>query len=233
MASALGVIIASYYFYHPENNLLRIGLQPQIDQALFFGIPLLVIVGFAWMWPTAGGVVAITHGAYQILLFWAFLNNPLILIPAPGFYILYGTFLIGGILSIIIGLRQKATASYPESKADKRMRWTARITTIAAIVISIIVVTVGYPHYFMNIAWLYFTILASIAAGIAWIWPAPGGILIALFCFRLIPIRAYCPDEIKTFSVILVMFLAGGILHLVTAFSKQRARLISGIEGSE
>ena len=231
LASALGVIIASYYFYHPENSLLGIGLQPQIDQALFFGIPLLVIVGFAWMWPTAGGVVAITHGAYQIFQFWSFLEFPLTSIPVPLFYALYGIFLVGGILSLATDSRQKATASYPEPKIDRRMRWTARITTVATIVISIIVVTVIYPRY---MTWVSMSILASIVAGIAWAWPAIGGMLIALFCFRLIPVIANCPDEIKTISLVLyVMFLVGGVLHLVTAFSKQRARLISGIKGGE
>ena len=48
VASAVGVLISSCYFYHPSSYPFS-GLSPQMGQTLAYGGFVLAIAGFAWV----------------------------------------------------------------------------------------------------------------------------------------------------------------------------------------
>jgi len=218
----IGVSITSYYFHHPENRFITRSFDPQIDQTLFFSVPLFIIVLGSWFWPIEGGIIAMLYGGLSLFQIWSMsmLASPLTLIPAPLYALLYGVFIIGGILHLTSGLRLKKPLPKAETGESRRLRWAARITPFVAIAASIVLLTAIYPQY---IIWVAVSILASIVAGIAWAWSAAGSILIILFCFWQLSIFMNCPDEIKVISFVLYgIFLAGGILHLVIAWRERK-----------
>ena len=143
LAVALIILIVSCYFYQPRNYPLGMDVSPQAGQTLVYGGIVLAIAGFAWLWPGACGVVAIFYGVYKIFEFWSFLHFPKTLIPVPAFYLLYGIFIIGGILNLLASLRLKVTPR-PKSTIIERLRWAARITAFAPIVIHVIIYTLVY-----------------------------------------------------------------------------------------
>lgn len=224
VASAVGIVIASYYFHHPENRFITRSFDPQIDQTLFFSVPLFIIFLGSWFWPVEGGIIAMLYGGLSLFQIWSMsmLASPLTLIPAPLYVLLYGIFVTGGILHLTAGLRLKKPLPKAETGVSKQLRWAARITPFVAIAASIVLLTAIYPRYTL---WVFISILASIVAGIAWAWPAAGGILIILFCFWQLSWFMNCPDEIKTiFFVLYGIFLVCGILHLLIAWREGRLR---------
>lgn len=82
VASAVGVLISSCYFYHPSSYPFS-GLSLQIGQTLAYG-------GFK---------------------LFQFFGPPFILIPPLLYYALYGIFILGGILHLITAWGQRRTAS--------------------------------------------------------------------------------------------------------------------------
>lgn len=224
LISAVGVVIASYYFHHPENRFITRSFDPQIDQTLFFSTPLFIIVLGSWFWPIEGGIIAMLYGGLSLFQIWSMstLASPLTLIPSPVYALLYGIFIIGGILHLTTGLKLKKPLPKAETAESRQLRWAARITPFVAIAASIVLLTAIYPRY---IIWVAVSILASIVAGIAWAWSAAGSILIILFCFWQLSIFMNCPDEIKVISFVLYgIFLVGGILHLLIAWRERRLR---------
>lgn len=164
------------------------------------------------------------YAALGLLELWSMsmLASPLTLIPVPLYVLLYGIFIIGGVLHLTAGLRLKKPLPKAETGMSKRLRWAARITPFATIAASIFLLTVIYPRYVM---WVGASILASIVAGVAWVWPAAGGTLMILFCFHQLSVFMNCPAEIKNISFILYgIFLVGGILHLLIAWREGRLR---------
>ena len=220
LASAISILIASCYFYNPRNFPFS-SLSPQTGQTLLYGGLVLAITGFAWRWPGAGGIIAVLYGASNIFQFRSLSNmdSSLTLIPAPAFYVLYGIFIIGGISSLLAGLRRKA-APYLKIHADKRLQLAARITAFAPIVINILIYWLIYPMPFVLGA-----VPGLITASIAWFWPAPGGFLMLLLTvpgfyalfesnwdFQLkLPIYIFC-----------LVFIASGFLHLIIAWRERR-----------
>jgi hypothetical protein len=215
LASAIGILVASYYFYQPRNYPFSMDISPQAGQTLLYGGFVLAIAGFAWRWPAAGGIVAIFYSIYKIFEFWSFPFYPKTLIPTPAFYLLYGAFIIGGILNLLVGLRRKS-ASHPEYDTDKRLRWTARITAFAPIVLTVIVYTLVYPSWF-----IFGAVPGLVTAGIAWFWPAPGGFLMLLLAvpgfYNLFESNYDFQMKLPAYILCLV-FIASGFLHLIMAW---------------
>jgi len=224
LASAVSILIASCYFYNPQNFPFS-SLSPQTGQTLLYGGLALAIAGFAWLWPGACGVIAMVYGAYSIFQFRSLsnMNSPLTLIPAPAFYVLYGIFIIGGILNLVVGLRRKA-APYPETISDKQLRWAARITAFAPIVITVIIYTLIYPSPFVLGA-----VPGLITAGIAWFWPAPGGFLMLLLTvpgfYALFESNYDFQLKLPAYILCLI-FIASGFLHLIIAWRARRPRAV-------
>ena len=219
-ASAVSILIASCYFYNPRNFPFS-SLGPQTGQTLLYGGLVLAIAGFAWLWPSACGVIAMLYGTYSIFQFRSLsnMNSPLTLTPDPAFYVLYGIFIIGGILNLVVGLRQKA-APYPETISDKQLRWAARITAFAPIVITAIIYTLIYPSPFVLGA-----VPGLITAGIAWFWSTPGGFLMLLLTipgfYNLF--ESNYDFQIKLPAYILcLIFIASGFLHLIIAWRRRK-----------
>ena len=222
LASAISILIASCYFYNPRNFPFS-SLSPQTGQTLLYGGLVLAIAGFAWLWPGACGVIAVFYGAYSIFQFRSFsnMNSPLTLIPAPAFYVLYGIFISGGILNLVVGLRRKA-APYPETISDKQLRWAARITAFAPIVITVIIYTLIYPSPFVLGA-----VPGLITAGIAWFWPAPGGFLMLLLTvpgfYALFESNYDFSLKLPAY-ILCFIFIVSGVLHLIIAWRQRMLR---------
>ena len=224
IVALIGVVLASYYFHHPANRFITRSFVPQIDQTLYFSVPLLIVVLGGWFWPIEGGIIAVLWGSLSLFRIWSMnaLASPLTLVPTPLYILLYGFIIIGGILHLTAGLRLKKPLPKAEIVWSRRLRWAARITPFVAIAASIVLFTAIYPRY---IIWVAVSILASVVAGVAWMWPAAGGILIILSSFWQLSFFMNCPDEIKFISFILYgVFLMGGVLHLFIAWRERRLR---------
>jgi hypothetical protein len=221
IATALGIMATSYFFYEPMNfSLSYVG--PQVGQLITYGVPAAAVAAFAWFWPEAGGILAIMFGLFHL---WQFESTPLVpltLTPAPVFGILQGLFIGGGILSLIAGLLKKPTP-YTLTVRDKRIQRTATIiafTTIAVFVIAYIFI---YPPL------IFFAIPAFLIATIAWAWPTPGGILMLL-----ISVPGFYPLTQQGWEilwkwpayVLLTIFVISAVMHLVVAWKIRRLRLV-------
>lgn len=221
LVAAVAIVVAVYHFYHPKNMLLTRSLDPRMDQTLFFGIPLLVIVTGAWLWPIDGGVIAILHGTIRLLStsMWI-VRYPMVLVPWWLYVLCYVTFVAGGALSVVGGRRQTRPSVGEWSHADKLLRRAASIMSFGAVGVSVVLLTVIYRNYFL---WaLYVGIPAAFFAYVAWVWPPAGGMLMMLFCFRQFPVLIRSPDDIRLAGYILwAMFLAGGLLHLFVAWRRK------------
>ena len=109
-----------------------------------------------------------------------------------------------------------------KSGAGKRLRWAARITTLAFLIMYVILFTLIWPYW-----WVFYCIPFVVIMGIAWVWSAPGGILV-MACG--IPALFFILDETPRRGSELTMvlfplcliFLIGGILHLVAAWRQRR-----------
>lgn len=222
LASAISILIASCYFYNPRNFPFS-SISPQTGQTLLYGGLVLAIAGFAWRWPGAGGIIAVLYGASNIFQFRSLSNmdSPLTLISAPTFYVLYGIFIIGGILNLLAGLRRK-TAPHPKTANDKRLQLAARITAFAPIVINILIYWLIYPMPFVLGA-----IPGLITAGIAWFWPAPGGFLMLLLTvpgfYALFESNWDFQQKLPAYILCLI-FIASGFIHLIIAWRERRLR---------
>jgi len=216
--SAFGILVASYFFYNPRNFPFSGLMSPQAGQTLLYGGLVLAIAGFTWRWSGAGGIIAILYGVFEIFRFWRMVHYPITLIPAPLFTVLYGVFIIGGILGLLVGLRQKK-APYPETITDKRLRWAARIIAFATIIVFIIAYVFIYPPL------VFLTIPVLFIIGIAWLWPAPGG-----FLMLLVGIPSFYPlHEVGwdfqwkwPIYILLLVFITSGVLHLVIAWRRRK-----------
>ena len=188
-----------------------------------YGGLVLAIAGFTWRWAGAGGIITVLYGAYNVFQFRSLsnMNSPLTLIPAPAFYVLYGIFIIGGILNLVVGLRRKAIP-YPETISGKQLRWAARITAFAPIVINVIIYTLIYPSPFVLGA-----VPGLITAGVAWFWPAPGGFLMLLLTvpgfYALFESNYDFQLKLPAYILCLI-FIAGGFLHLIIPWRERRRR---------
>ena len=149
------------------------------------------------------------------------MDSPLTLISAPTFYVLYGIFIIGGILNLLAGLRRKA-APHPKTTNDKRLQLTARITALAPIVINILIYWLIYPMPFVLGA-----IPGLITAGIAWFWPAPGGFLMLLLTvpgfYALFESNWDFQQKLPAY-ILCGIFIASGFLHIIIAWRERRLR---------
>jgi len=224
-ASAVSGLVVHYYFHDPVVDVFH-DLDPAMGQALWFGGFLLAIAGFTWVWAAAGGIVAIL---YSVLTFY--MLNPGMFHPLrpeehalPSYYLsiygsVYGIFIIGGILNLVVGLRRKA-APYPETISDKQLRWAARITAFAPIVITAIIYTLIYPSPFV-----FGAIPGLITAGIAWFWPTPGGFLMLLLTipgfYNLFESNYDFQLKLPAYILCLI-FIASGFLHLIIAWRRRK-----------
>jgi len=213
--SALAIILSSYFFYSLE-NLPAWDLSPRVGQTLLYGGLVLVIAAFTLFWPGAGGAIAILYGFYKVLQFWGMEDYSLTLIPAPLFNILYGLFIVGGILNLAVGLRQKTTL-HALTTGEKRVLFIFRITTIAVVIVFAVVYILNYPPVLL--------FPALFLVGIAWLWPVPGGILLVIASITgfvvLYPIDWDFQWKWPVF-ILLLVFYASGVIHLIIAWRNRK-----------
>ncbi len=219
-----------YYLYNP--NFHTHGFSQSVGQALYLGVPLLVIAGLSWFWPAPGGITGLIIQMWP-LNFWLIFLVTAFAPHRPAYYlapyaIVYGLFLVGAILHLVVGLGQRVT--YRQSKAGTWLRWAARIVTFACLVTYSFI-----PPFFGHLgSWGYegSTAVAAligfwVLTGIAWVWSAPGGILIMLFSimgFQAIPGVRDIERE-RLLFILYGIFLAGGILHLISAWLRRGREL--------
>jgi len=219
VVSTLGIFIASYVFYAPYYYPFGSHIDQQIGQALLYGGVLLGITVFTWIWPIAGGIIAMLYSVIQLV--GRFPQEPLTLMPVPVYILLYGLFLAGGMTNMILGL----IGEKPERAkqfAIKRALWVARITAFVPIVLTVISYTLIYPMPFV-----FGAIPGLITAGIAWFWPAPGGFLMLLLTipgfYALFESNWDFQQKLPAYILCLI-FIASGFLHLVIAWRERRLR---------
>ena len=225
IAAFAGISITSYYFYAPYvyHSLWRQIGQPMAS--LFGnGAPLLFLLLFAWFFPAVGGIIAVLYSAAQ---FWEFglmqvtgIGRPEILVPTPVFITLYGLFLIGGLINLVIGLRKRRRSGAPQPPT--RLLWTSRGAAFIPIILNAIIYGLINPMPF-----LLGSVPGIITAGIAWFWPAPGGFLMLLLTipgfFLLLESNWDFQLKLPVYIFCLV-FILSGVLHLVVAWRGRRIR---------
>lgn len=214
-ASALAILFSSYFFYSPGNSPAW-DLSPQLGQTLLYGGLVLVIAAFTLWWPGAGGAIAILYGLYKVFQFWSPFEHRLTLIPDLLFHIIYGLFIVGGILNLVVGIRQK-TPLHALTTGEKRILLLSRVTTFAAVIIFAVACIFIYPPI------LLFPALFLI--GIAWLWPTPGGLLMVFVSVTgfvvLYPIDWDFQWKWPVF-VLLFVFYINGIIHLIVAWRNRK-----------
>lgn len=218
VVSTLGMFIASYLFYTPYYYPFSSHIEPQIGQALLYGGILLSITVFTWIWPITGGIIAVLYSLIRLIQ--GFSPEPLTMIPVPVYVLLYGLFLAGGMTYLILGLiQEKPHTSHPPIK---RTRWVVRFITIASIIVFVIIYTLVHPW-----GWVLCAIPALIVFGIAWFWPAPGGLLMLLFSipafYNLYESNYDFQLKLPTYILCLI-FIASGVWHLIIAWWERRLR---------
>jgi len=216
LASAVSILIASCYFYNPRNFPFS-GLSPQTGQTLLYGGLVLAIAGFAWRWPGAGGIIAVLYSVIKLIP--RFSPEPLTLIPVPVYVLLYGLFLAGGVMHVVFG-RAKENRKSASNPFAKRLIWIARVTALAPIFINAILYWLIYPLPFV-----LGSIPGLVTAGIAWFWPAPGGLLMLLLSipgfFLLFESNWDFQQKLPVY-IFCLTFIASGFLHLIIAWRGRR-----------
>ena len=217
----VGVSITSYYFYAPY---VYPSLWRQIGQPMAhvfeYGAPLLLITVFVWIWPTAGGIIAVL---YSLLQFWLRFGarSPGTLMPVPVYVLLYGLFLAGGMTNMILGLIGKKPER-ARQVASKRLVWIARVTALAPIFINAILYWLIYPLPFV-----LGSIPGLVTAGIAWFWPAPGGLLMLFLSipgfFLLFESNWDFQQKLPVY-IFCLTFITSGFLHIIIAWRGRRWR---------
>jgi len=217
--ATLGMFIASYAFYAPYNYPFSSHVEPQIGQALLYGGILLGIAVFTWLFPIPGGTIAVLYSVIKLIP--RFSPEPLTLIPVPVYVLLYGLFLAGGVMHVVFG-RAKENRKSTSNPFAKRLIWIARVTALAPIFINAILYWLIYPLPFV-----LGSIPGLVTAGIAWFWPAPGGLLMLLLSipgfFLLFESNWDFQQKLPVY-IFCLTFITSGVLHIIIAWRGRRWR---------
>lgn len=217
VVSTLGVFITSYVFYAPYYYPFSSHIEPQIGQALLYGGILIGITAFAWIWPIAGGIMAILYCIIKLVGISA--PEPLTLIPIPLYVLLYIVFLAGGVMYMILGLTREKQESV-SLPSGERLKLIARISAFTPIVLNVILHWLIYPLPFV-----LGSIPGLVTAGIAWFWPAPGGFLMLLLSipgFYLLFESNWGFQQKLPVYIFSIVFIISGFLHLIIAWRGRR-----------
>jgi len=218
ISSTLGMAIASYTFYAPYYDPFSSHIEQPIGQALLYGGVLLGITAFTWIWPVAGGIIAVLYSVIQLI--GSSSPEPLTLIPLQVYVLLYSVFLVGGAMYMVLGLkkeRRKPTGNH----SAKRLIWIARMTALAPIVVNAILYWFIYPLPFV-----LGSIPGLVTVGIAWFWPAPGGFLMLILSipgFYLLFESNWDFQQKLPVYIFCIVFIISGFLHLTVAWRGRRA----------
>ncbi|MFC1937992.1 hypothetical protein ACFLWY_05510, partial [Chloroflexota bacterium] len=231
LVSAVGGFFVGYYFYIPWlSTLTNLDLGQDVQQSLRNGMYLLPIAGFAWVWPVPGGIIAILYALYMLpkVHMWIFPPLGATGLTLPNYYFpayaaVYGLFMLGGIMHLVAGLREKPDWTgmhYSETGTDEKLLWAARIASLAPIAMFMLIFLFWRPWF------IPFSVPFLIVAGIAWIWPMPGGVLALVngsgwLSYILNSFGGYGVGTKVTLIVLCAIFLAGGILHLITGWRRR------------
>jgi hypothetical protein len=243
MAGAQGLILASWLLWKPDlggiyiPNLPFLPTDEHLRQTLFIGgVPMLIAI-IAWFSPGPAGVVGSLFGLYRISTYWEYMPFPGT--PVPGevlrqqfirffvphtiYYSLYDIFTLGCLVCLfmaIVNFRE----SIARSPVNKRIHLAAGITCLVSLIATILFSLLVFDTAigFTFIVW------AIIASAIAWFWPSTGGILIVLISiWSLIQmdfdknISNWTNADIRfIYSILFLIFLAGGILYLLSALRR-------------
>lgn len=219
-ASALGVLISSYFFYDPHYYPIPIyGVNQQVSQAILYGGSLLVLAGFMWLWPGVGSALALLWTFFRLVQDSSISG---ILPPLPLYFSLYGMFIVGSSLYLITSLLE-TKAPRTTSGANIRIRWAARILTIVSMIaFAIAFIFITRPTWFLGVL-----IPVVVLAAVAWIWPVPGGISIivagGIALANILPMH-YDIDAKMALVIPWLILLAGGALYLILAWREKAAR---------
>ncbi len=245
MVAAIGLIFASLLRSNPELIPIDPGIFPfmhfsaQMSQVIYFGGVALAIALLAWISPAPAAILGILFGIYRIIKYSYFANiSPQPITSAPGeiimhstpsgahfmpqpiYYLLYGLFLAGCAIHLFLGVRNLWLNRKSAPEANTGLRLTARIVTLAALVISnIVFLTVDEASVAFN-----FNVLAIVAFGIAWFWHKTGSVLIILLSvwslYDLLS-RGYGTGTTLIYSSLFSLFLAGGVLYLLFVLQRK------------
>jgi len=209
------VAILSFYYYSAHYYPFSY-LDQQWGQVLLYGGTLLGITIFAWIFPVPGSIIAGTYGIISIVVGPSGTRSPSI--PPDIYYPIYGLFLVAAIIYFVIGLKEESIRV--KRPPNKEILRAARIMTIAAVILFVLVYTVIYLNW-----WVFFTIPALVTLGIAWLWPAAGGVLMLLVgitaFYNLYTSNA--DHKLPTY-ILCVIFITGGIMHIAASFRRKRGK---------
>jgi hypothetical protein len=212
VAAAAGIIATSYFLYEPNVFPLSM-LNAQLGQLAVYGGLAAAVTAFTWFWPGAGGIIAIVAGLFYLL--------QLPQTPSPLNYIFYGLFFSAGAFSFFAGLIQKKAPYTPTPSVIMLRQW-ARNIAFGIIIVFVI------AYIFIYTPLIFFTVPAIVIVAIAWLWPAPGGILMLV-----ISVPGYYPLVNVGWQIswkwpiyiLLAIFIASAIMHLIAAWKIRKLRL--------
>ncbi|MFC1945988.1 hypothetical protein ACFLW1_02185 [Chloroflexota bacterium] len=220
--SLLTISILSYYYY-PQNSHPSFWEQLGLPMAhvLQYGGPLIFLTIFTWVFPAAGGICSIFYFIFQIISFYSgFPETKAYRFPTPLHFPLQGLFFLGGVINVYVGIVERWRRP-PGNLVSKQLLWTARVTALAPVVINVILHWFIFPASF-----LLGSIPGLIITGIAWFWPAPGGLLMLLITlpgsYLLFESNWDFQQKLPVY-IFLVVFTLSGLLHLYAAWLGRKA----------
>jgi hypothetical protein len=208
----ISVFALSYYYYAPIYYPFSF-LDQKWGQVLLYGGILLGITIFTWIFPAPGSIIAIIYGIFRIVVGPPGARSPSI--PPALYYLIYGLFLAGAIVYLIIGLKQESSrVKYPP---NKKILWAVRFITIAALIAFILVFTVVYPEWWGIVIF----VPALLTFSLAWVLPAAGGLLMLAvgitFLCNFYDDGYDFPIKLTAYVLILT-FIASGFAHIAISF---------------
>jgi hypothetical protein len=219
LLAAAGIVIAGAIW---DKDIVELG-----------GIPLLV-AALSWFAPAPAGIIGIPFSLYQIAR-WPIYGGILPSTPLPGeawhpiiipnipqglYYMLYGSFLLGCVISVYTGARQLRHAP-KAAPGGIPLRFIARAITGISLLVSVIV----FLFVEGSVAFT-FNVWAIIAFITAWWWPGAGGALMifvgGLALFNLLS-HNYSTERMLVYSPLFFIFAVGGLMNVYLYLKNARS----------
>ncbi len=214
LLATAGIAFASYYWFNPRSFAFS-SLDARTGQILVYGgIPLLIGL-FALAAPAPAGILGLLYCLSEIPRYSISPIPPTPLIPAGVYLPLYGIFIAGCAAQIALGIRETRALPPVTSSTDKRIRLAGRLSIVVAVVTTFIV----FPFFPIGTA-PFFIGLGVIVFAISWFWPGAGGTLVVLVFMEALSalVSSNYGEAAKViYSVILMLYLCGGLLNIVAA----------------
>jgi len=217
-ASTAGIFFASHYWFNPQSFPFSF-TGAQTGQVLAYGGILLIIGLASLISPGPAGIIGLLYCVFVIPAHGMSPIPPTPLIPPAVYLPLYGLFMTGCVINLILEAGKLMAAYRAGTNHATRLEQAAAYITLGAIAASIlamILLPMGTAFFFI--------VMGLILLGIAWFWPGSGGALMALlsgWALYMLIDSNYSGGAKALYGSVLALFLGGGLLYMVAAIRKK------------